>query len=332
MTTDRNEPTILSSLPTAELDAAADFLDGGDDYLVTAHVNSDGDAIGGCLALANLLRLRGKSCRVVLNDVPPGNAYDFLQGAKEIEIAREPAAFACATGVVLDCPTLERTGLAASYLEPQAPVLNLDHHHDNARFGVVNLVSDDVSSTCELVYHLAAHMGVDYDRGLAEQLYTGILYDTGGFRYSLTTPTSLEVAADLIRHGARLDFVADAIYNNNSFESVKVIGNAIDSLRLHKGGQVATLHLSVDDINRGDPEATVNYGLMIRGVEVTALFKEEKPGEFRISLRSRRDVDVSGIAHQFDGGGHARAAGCRLQGSFAEVQQQVLHVIAATLR
>jgi phosphoesterase RecJ-like protein len=174
-------------------------------------------------------------------------------------------------------------------------------------------------------------MGLEIDPPTAEQLYTGILFDTGGFRYSLTTPTSLEVGADLVRRGARLDRIADRLYNNATFESVKLIGQAIESMALYHGGRVATLSLSYQDMQRGDPEAAVNYGLLIKGVEVTALFKEESENHYRISLRSREDVDVSAIAHIFGGGGHSRAAGCRQDGTLEEVRTRIVAAIEQVL-
>ena len=174
-------------------------------------------------------------------------------------------------------------------------------------------------------------MGAEVDAWLAEQLYTGILFDTGSFRYSLTTARSHEVSAELIRCGARLDFIADRVYNNRSFREIKLLGKAVESLSLRGEGRIALLHLSHEDMRMGNPEEVVNYGLMIEGVEVAALLKEEKPGQFRISLRSRSGVDVSAVASHFGGGGHARAAGCRSQGNLASVTAALIGVIEKAL-
>lgn len=317
-------------IPRADVEDAAAFLRSGDDFLVTSHVNSDGDGIGSGLALVRLLRQLGKSAKLILQDVP-ADGFAFLEGWDEIVRAGAETERRWTWAIALDCPTRDRIGATEGLLAPEAHVLNIDHHHDNARFGSANLVSGAVCSTSELVYHLATHMGVDIDATTAEQLYAGILFDTGGFRYSLTTATSMEVGADLVRRGARLDVVADRLYNNATLDSVKLIGRAIDSMALHLDGRVATLHLTLREMERGDPEAAVNYGLMVRGVEVTILFKEEGVGHYRISLRSREAVDVSAIAHRFGGGGHARAAGCRQEGDLAGVRDRVLAAVAEAL-
>lgn len=323
-------PSIRPPIGPAELDAAAAFLRDGDDFLITSHVNSDGDGIGGGLAVARLLRQLGKRARVLLHELPE-EGFSFLEGFGGIEAAGPSPDRTCPGAVILDCPNLDRLGGAAAYLSPRALVLNIDHHPDNERFGAVDLASPEVCSSCEMVYHLASHMGLEIDAATAEQLYTGIVFDTGGFRYSLTTPVSLEVGADLVRRGARLDVVADRIYNSASLASVKLLGRAIDSLELHGNGRVATLRLAYDDMCRGDSEGAVNYGLMIRGVEVSVLFKEEEPGRYRISLRSREAVDVAAVARAFAGGGHARAAGCRDEGDYEPVRQRLLEAVVRAL-
>ena len=310
-------------MPIPDFTPAIDFLELGDHFLVTSHINSDGDAIGSCLAMANVLRNMGKTATVILQDVP-GDDYDFLEGFDAIVLADGEEHPAAATAVVLDCPSLDRIGVVENYLSPDTRILNIDHHKGNRVFGAANAVSEGVCSTCELVYHLCVAVDHALDAPLAEQLYTGILYDTGGFRYSLTTATSMEVAAELVRRGARLDFVADRIYNSKTLASVKLIGSAIDSIELHCDGLAALLHLSNEDMQAGNPEEAVNFGLWIKGVEATALFKEEEPGRFRISLRSRREIDVSAVAGVFGGGGHERAAGCRLEGELEAVKRAVL--------
>ncbi|MDE2814234.1 MAG: DHHA1 domain-containing protein, partial [Gemmatimonadota bacterium] len=199
----------------------------------------------------------------------------------------------------------------------------IDHHRDNECFGAVNIV-EDVSSTCELLYHLAIGLGYEIDSVAADQLYAGILFDTGGFRFSLTTDTTFEVAADLVRRGARLDAIAQDVFGNKSFGSVKQRGQAIESLVLRLGGRVAVLHLDREAMSAGEPDEVVNYGLMIRGVEVAVLLKERAPGCYRISLRSRDEVDVSQVASTFGGGGHARAAGLELTGAPEDIVENIL--------
>lgn len=312
------------------LHAASCFLEQGDDFLLTSHVNSDGDGIGGCLALRNLLRQMGKNAVVILHD-PPDEHYAFLDGWDAIRVAAPPRPPKADRAIIVDCPGLERIGDAATHIGGNTHILNIDHHKGNPGFGEANLVSSGVSSSCELIFHLATSMGLAIDASIATQLYTGIIFDTGGFRYALATPTTFEVAASLVRCGVRLDQIADQVFGNRSLAEVKQRGQAIDSLALHFDGRVASLHLSHAEMEAGDPDEVVNYGLLVKGVEVAVLLKEQEPGKFRISLRSRDEVDVSQIAARFSGGGHTRASGCRLEGSREEVEKELLDAIGKHL-
>ncbi len=317
-------------ISASDLDTTAQFLRSQSQLLITSHINSDGDGIAGGLALMGLLRQLDVHGQMLLQDVP-SDRYAHLDGWDAIVAVADADKNRHGCAVILDCPSFDRIGRVGDHLRADATLLNIDHHQDNERFGTVNLVSDGVCSTCEMLYHLAVHMDLEIDRTIAEQLYTGLLFDTGGFRYSLTTPTSLEVGADLVRRGARLDRIADRLYNNSTFDSVKLVGIAIESMQLHHEGRVATLSLTLEEMQRGNPEAAVNYGLLIKGVEVTALFKEESAGRYRISLRSREKVDVSAIAHIFGGGGHALAAGCQQEGSLEEVRSRIVAAIDPVL-
>ena len=310
-----------------DLQAAREFLERGDDFILTSHINSDGDGIAGCMALKNLLRIMGKKAAIVLQDVPVH--YEYLEGWKDLQQATDAPRARAPFAVVLDSPSLDRIGDVQHYLDENTRILSIDHHPGNEMFGTVNLVSSDVSSSCELVYHLTVETGLQIDASMAELLYLGILFDTGGFRYTLTTPTTFEVAAELVRCGARLDIVADRLFSNKSYASVKLLGRAIDSLELHGEGRVAVLHLSHEDMSSGDPEEVevVNYGLLVSGVEVALLLKEQEPEFFRVSLRARDRVNVSQIAAAFGGGGHAKASGCRMRGSVEKIKQELLEEV-----
>ncbi len=304
------------------LKATRAFIEAADDFLLTTHVNSDADGLGACMAWAHLLRSLGKRADIGLPE-PPADQCSFLAGwdgvrhFADLDLSR----YRCA--IVSDCSSLDRIGPVGPDLRPDIHLLNIDHHQDNKCFGAVNIV-EEVSSTCELLYHLAIGLGYEIDAVAADQLYAGILFDTGGFRFSLTTATTFEVAADLVRRGARLDAIAQDVFGNKSFGSVKQRGQAIESLVLRLGGRVAVLHLDREAMSAGEPDEVVNYGLMIRGVEVAVLLKQRAPGCYRISLRSRDKVDVSQVAETFGGGGHARAAGLELTGASEDIVENIL--------
>ena len=312
-----------------QLKATRAFLASADDFLLTTHVNSDADGIGACMAWAHLLKRVGKRADIGLPEPPAGQCsflpgWDGVRHFADLDLSR----YRCA--IVADCPSLDRIGPVRPQLSPDVRLLNIDHHQGNECFGAVNIV-EDVSSTCELLYHLATGLGYEIDSVAADQLYAGILFDTGGFRFSLTTATTFEVAAELVRRGARLDIIAQSVFGNKSFGSVKQRGQAIESLVLHLGGRVAVLHLDREAMSAGEPDEVVNYGLMIRDVEVAVLLKERAPGCYRISLRSRDMVDVSQIAGTFGGGGHTRAAGLELTGAPGDIVEKILAEISRYL-
>ena len=313
-----------------QLTATRTFIEAADDFLLTTHVNSDADGIGACMAWAHLLRGLGKRADIGLPEPPAGQCsflagWDGVRHFADLDLTR----YRCA--IVADCPSLDRIGPVRPGLNADIRLLNIDHHRDNECFGAVNIV-EEVSSTCELLYHLAIGLDYEIDSVAANQLYAGILFDTGGFRFSLTTATTFEVAADLVRRGARLDAIAQDVFGNKSLGSVKQRGHAIESLVLHLGGRVAVLHLDREAMSAGEPDEVVNYGLMIQGVEVAVLLKERAPGCYRISLRSRDKVDVSQVASTFGGGGHTRAAGLELTGASEDIVEDILAEIGRRLK
>ena len=321
-----------TALPLPDLAAAKAFFAAGDNFLLSSHVNSDGDAIGACLALKGLWAAAGKQATIVLHDNPPDPHYNFLVGWDTLRpVEKKSVDTKAQYAVVLDCPSLERIGDVQQCLDENTHTLNIDHHRGNELFGAANVVTEEVSSSCELVYHLAIACDMEIDQDIATQLYTGILFDTGGFRFSLTRPTTFEAAADLVRRGVHLDYIADQLFSNKNLGLVKQLGAAIDSLALHHTDQVAMLYLSRADLEAGDPDEVVNQGLMIKGVEVAVLLKEEEPQQYRVSLRSRDRIDVNQIAGHFGGGGHVKASGCRLKGYREEVERQLLDEIGKHL-
>ena len=305
------------------------FIEQEDHFLLTTHVKSDADGLGTCLAFARLLRSMGKRADIGLPEAPADQCY-FLEDWGNVRYGLDLDLDSYRSIIVADCPSLSRIGPLHKHLNNDVRRLNIDHHSGNELFGDVNVVASS-SSTCELFYHLAMGLGAEIDDAMAAQIYTGILFDTGGFRFSLTTPSTFEVAADLVRRGARLDYIADHVFGNTTLDLVRQRGQAIRRLELHQEGLIAVMQLDWDAMRAGDPDEVVNYGLMIKGVEVAILLKEQDPNCYRISLRSRASIDVARIARAFGGGGHARAAGLTLEGKPDEVTTRILTEISQQL-
>lgn len=312
-----------------KLQAVRAFIEQGDDFLLTTHVNSDADGLGACMALARLLQGLGKRADIGLPDPPAEQCY-FLAGWPDVHHYADLDLSGYSSAIIVDCPSLDRIGPVRENLPTGLRILNIDHHHGNDSFGEINL-TEEISSTCELVYHLVAGLGYEIDASMATQLYTGIIFDTGSFRFSLTKPSTFAVAGALVQLGVRLDDIANHVFGNKSFGSVKQLGLAIDSMQLHLADRVAVLHLNREDMQAGDPDEVVNYGLMVKGVEVAVLLKEQEPQRYRVSLRSRDTVDVSEVAELFGGGGHSRASGLRLEGEASEITEKILAEIGRYL-
>ena len=312
-----------------KLQAVRAFIEQGDDFLLTTHVNSDADGLGACMALARLLQGLGKRADIGLPDPPAEQCY-FLAGWPDVHHYADLDLSGYSSAIIVDCPSLDRIGPVRENLPTGLRILNIDHHHGNDSFGEINL-TEEISSTGELVYHLVAGLGYEIDASMATQLYTGIIFDTGSFRFSLTKPSTFAVAGALVQLGVRLDDIANHVFGNKSFGSVKQLGLAIDSMQLHLADRVAVLHLNREDMQAGDPDEVVNYGLMVKGVEVAVLLKEQEPQRYRVSLRSRDTVDVSEVAELFGGGGHSRASGLRLEGEASEITEKILAEIGRYL-
>lgn len=307
------------------------FLNEGDHYLISTHINADGDAIGSVLAVARIVDLIGRSCRIVLHDREVDLKYRFLSGFDRIE-SYPTSPFRPSCAILVDTPSLARIGDVAKLIGENAHILNIDHHASNARFGDINLVDEDACATSELIFALAKALRLRIDDEMATQLYTGIMFDTGRFRYS-NLRRAFPVAAKLLNLGADPATIAEAVYGGKSFQTVKVLGQALASLETHLGDRVAFMVLPHSAVRlTADLDGIVDYAISISGVLVAALLKEQKPSQFRVSLRSRGAFDVNELARAFQGGGHPNASGCCIEGDALHVKQALLKAIRKRLK
>ncbi|MDH5510434.1 MAG: bifunctional oligoribonuclease/PAP phosphatase NrnA [Nitrospinota bacterium] len=312
---------------------AAGFIREHGRFLITSHVNPDGDGIGAMMGLDWVLRKLGKQSVMVLESPPP-EIFGFLAGYSRIcsmEGAGDMSPFDIA--ILVDSPTMERVGRAVELIAPNAAVLNVDHHISNKYFGQVNLVEPTFSSSAEMIYKLALELGLTPDRDCAEYLYTGMIIDTGRFRFSNTSPATLLTAAALVQAGVRPDKVSEGIYDAKTLETTRALGRFIDSIQIHLGGRAAVGafehdFIASEEYRHVETEGFVNHALSIRGVEVAAFLKEVEQGKTRASLRSRGGIDVNRLASVFGGGGHTRAAGCTIMAPLDEARQKLLEQMA----
>lgn len=302
-------------------------------FMVCCHVHPDGDAIGSLLAVGLTLKNLGKQVSIVCSESVP-TVYHFLEGCQLIKTEKSPD-FQPEVLICVDCAEKERTAVAPDIWEvPDLVVVNLDHHITNAGFGEVNLIDPEASATGELVYRILAEGGYTIDYPIALALYTAIATDTGFFRYDSTSSYTLETASMLVKnYGVSPSKVAEQVHEQKSYNSIRLLGEVLTNLQLTKDGKVAWIVLDQNllakfPVENEETESYVNYARSIEGVEIGILFKELKPNEIKLSWRSTAAVDVSKLAACFGGGGHARAAGCTINGTIESVVQRVLDFVS----
>ena len=306
--------------------------------LVTSHASPDGDAIGAQLGLARLLRRLGKSVTVWDRDPVPA-IYRALPTAERVHSGEEPPRGFPAdfdTLVVLECPSLDRTGLETQ-LAGLLPIVNIDHHLGNQLYGAVNWVDAAAPAVGEMILRLAHDLKVDIDADTAACLYLALVSDTGGFRFSNTTPRAFEAASILVARGASPERTTVWLYESRPEASLRLLGAMLSTLELSSGGRVATALLTLEMYARtgavqGDAEGLVDYPRSIAGVSAVALLRELGEGRVKVSLRSRSDgVDVERIARRHGGGGHKAAAGFQASGDVDALRREVAADLDAAL-
>jgi phosphoesterase RecJ-like protein len=306
-------------MPTTaiELDAVIDEIRGHDRFLIVGHENPDGDALGSMLAMALGLQALGKDVAMFLQgDAPLPAEYRFL--SLDGVLHEPPADLSARVLLAVDCANRRRIAEDDAFVDSAARVIDVDHHHDNSRFGNVNLVVDDASSTAEIVRDLLRKLDVPLTPEIAQALYVGLVTDTGRFQYTNTTPKALRLAAELVEAGADVHDVFQHVYESVQFAKLKLLARALERAQLFEGGRLVVSYLLKDDFGDVGAEEPYSEGIIdhlrsVEGSEMVALIREPPRNEGparRVSLRSSHDeVDVSAIARELGGGGHRQAAG-----------------------
>jgi phosphoesterase RecJ-like protein len=291
-----------------------------DSFSIIAHVSPDGDAIGSSLALYNSLKQLGKSCQIFIDDKLP-QKYSYLPGFGSI--SSKDAETECENVVVLDCGDIDRCGSFKKIAENAGFCINIDHHITNKGYGMLNLVFPKASSVGEILYDIICDMGVTINETIAQCIYTSIASDTGGFRYSNTSPHTHSIAGELIKTGIDFSFISSRLFDERSVTQSKLLAAVLGTLQIYFGGRVALLYLNREMLDKcgatdEDSEDFVNYARDIDSAEVGIMVKQKDDGSCRVSLRSKSKADVRKVAEAFSGGGHVRAAGCTINAPLNE--------------
>ena len=297
--------------------AVVDEIKQAERFVLVTHEHPDGDALGSLIATQGVLRALGKDSIMFIaaDEFPLPREYRFfdLDGVA----SAVPADLADRTAIFLDCGNIERN--PAATLRDVEPLLNIDHHHDNTRFGTVDHVVPEASCTAEIVWDLMPALGVGLTKSIADALYVGLITDTGRFSYENTGPQAHRMAAELITAGVDVAAIYQQIYEGMPFAKLELLKRALEHVARYDGGSLAIAFLDASDYAEAGAEESYSEGIIdhlraVDGTKVAVLVREllsgDKRGQKKVSLRATGDdVDVSAIARAHAGGGHRRAAG-----------------------
>ena len=324
--------TTKSQPEDASFERIGEVLRSRQSFVLLSHVRPDGDAIGSQLALGFSLLAMGKSVRLINEDGLPENLA-FLAGSERIEMPPTDPVDA-EVAIALDTATKPRLGSAALLASSKADLwLNIDHHISNPKYGDLNLIDATSPATGQILYELIVSQGLPLPAETRDALYVAVSTDTGSFQYPSTTARTYELAADLIRRGLDVGTINSKTYDELPFRRLELMRAMLDTLERTPDGIVAWWELRDQTrkdlaLRPEDSEGLIDVIRAIRGVQVAVFFEELEDGSTRVSMRSKdRRLDVCKIAAQFDGGGHALAAGLRTKCPLPEAKALVLAAI-----
>jgi len=301
-------------------------------FLISSHINLEGDSLGSELALAYILkRLRKKFFIYNMSGLPRN--YRFLPLLDFLKIKRIKE---FDTAIILDCSESNRLGEVKKMLTSDKVIINIDHHPDNNYFGTVNWVEPTASAVGELIYKLYKKLKIPLNRDVALCLYTAIMTDTGGFRNENTTSSTHRIIAHLLKYGFKPSSVFENVYEGHSLSRMKLLGLGFDNLKMDKKRKIAWMTISQEMLKKAkadldDIEGFVEIIRSLKGVKLAILFQELSDNKIKIGFRSREGIDAGKLASIFGGGGHFAASGCIVEGKLEKVEKMVIDRIKKEL-
>ena len=299
---------------------------------ITSHLRPDGDSICTGLALAGMIKLMGKQAGIINHDPTP---YPFchMPEARKIRIGQIPS-----TGtdliILLECANVERSGMKNL---GGISKINIDHHYSNDNYADINWIEPEAAAVGEMVFLLGENMGIPFTPKIAGHLYCAIVSDTGSFQFSNTTARAFEVCHKLVKLGASPIKATEFLFNTNSPEKIKLLGQVLSRIEINRRGNIATIAMFKKDLaalrlKEIDTEDITTLARSIKGIEIVLFFKEMGRDTFRVSIRSKRGANAAAIAEFFDGGGHVHAAGFTAFGRHEQLMKEIPRKIEAILK
>lgn len=310
------------------LDEIIKEIDNANNIVILTHETPDGDAIGSCLAMKLAIEKMNKNADIIMTKC--ARMYSFLPKFQEIKKESEIKNYDLA--IALDCATLKRLD-NREYFEQAKKTIVIDHHGSNTMFGDINYINPVSPACAEILLAIFKYMKVDVDVNIGTCIMTGIITDTGGLQYSTTTSDTFEFAAELLRKGVNISEIFKNTLQTKTKSNFELSKRIIDRLELLEDGKIAFSYITNKDLievnaEEGDHEGLVNIGREIEGVEISIFIRQiENEEEYKVSMRSNNDINVSDVCFVFGGGGHPRAAGAIVKGNVEQVKEKLLQAI-----
>lgn len=322
----------------SDLEGVLDIVRKNRKFLIASHENPDCDALGSTIAMALALRGLGKNA-TAYNADPVPRYLKFLPESSSVTCSLENVSDEATVVMVLDCADISRPGkeFRDFVKKENHTIVFVDHHVSNGAPSECSLLDEGASSTGMIVYRIIKELGAEISEQMAECLFSTIVGDTGSFRYSNTSAETFAVASELVKLGADPAKVSRFVYDTEPLEKIRLRSLALNTLEVEEDGKVAFVHVSAEmfaetGTSKEHSEGLVGVARSIEGVEVAVFLRQEPDGWWKVSLRSKEYVDVAEIAGRLGGGGHRRAAGCRVPAPLDSAKRKLSHLVREAIR
>lgn len=314
------------------LDNILEEIDKAESIVILTHENPDGDAIGSSLALYNALKNYGKKPDIIIPELP--RTFSFLAGVDEIKKESEITKYDLA--ISLDCATIKMLNGFANYFEDAKVKITIDHHSTNTMYGDYNYVNGDAPACAQIVLIALEYFKMEVTKKIGTCILTGIITDTGGFKYSGVTAETFELVAGLLNKGISVSKVYKRVLQTKTRANFELRKIACNRLEFFEDGKIAFTYITKEDeesvnAENGDHEGIVEIGRDIEGVEVSVFLRQTDKG-CRVSMRSNEYVNVSDVCLLLGGGGHMRAAGCTMQCTIEQAKEKILRQLKSVIK
>lgn len=304
-----------------------------DKIVILTHEAPDGDAIGSSLAMMHALNKLGKNSDVIIPEY--SRLFSFLPGADKIKKETDEEEYDLA--IALDCADVKRLKYGERYFDEAKRKIQIDHHGSNTMFADLNFVNPVSPACCEILVEMLQYYGIEIDKTIGTCLVTGIITDTGGFRYQKTSAETFEFTAELLREGVNVSDIYKRVQDTKTRENFELSKIVMNRMEILEDGKVTFTYITQEDTQKigaevGDHEGLVEIGRDIEGVEVAIFIREKEDGSYKASLRSNDYVNVADICLLFGGGGHQRAAGCNFNDDKDTVKEKLLREVRKLLK